>query len=313
MTISDLEGGLELAFNLKSSKEQDRSVIIDNLQRLTGFNDLQELFDCRSVPSKFRKLFDYQVQKFCTTCLIDSYHIRANWDYKNYVACHIHNTPLELLCDNCQSLLSTESLMNRVCAKCAGAISLKKGLPISTEPVSGLIANAMNDVEKNVTEKLIMIESKLHLIEPYFRLQFNGSIKAVRDIRKSNIQDFISIQSKAYQLQYEPSKSAELLADQFNDVSKSSTLSSIIHKYSSVVNEPNKHKFSNVLKSAVTHHKLNDSEQELTINFISKLWQIDESKLIQALDKINPQLRKGKQKVSCQAFANNLDKLLAQR
>ena len=303
------------AVQLKSPNQKARNEIVNGLISLTGFSEISELFDKRCRSAVYKHLFEYKTQKFCSQCIRENAYIRALWDFKNYVTCHIHTTSLKNICEECGAMFTASCAIAQKCISCDSPLlvtSPQVGFPDS---ISQFIADVVSEVEVPLNEKLACIQYKIEVLEPFIRLQLGGGYKTANDIRKSDLQQFINIQAEAHRLMSDEERSVELLstqlAKQIAATTETGGLSPVVNRYRTVINDAVKHPFSNVLRRSIISNAGNASEHWLSLDLISKLWQVDEDRVLWALDQINPTIRQGKRRIKCTVFARYVGEVLS--
>lgn len=304
MTKSDLLAGLKLPYKAKSFKISDRNSIVSVLSAATGLSFVDKLFDKRRHHNKYKHLFEYQSQKFCKECMISSNYVRSFWDFENYAVCHYHGLPLIVSCICCSNALSTECVVNRSCRYCGELILPSDSAKCEIDPVSARIGKAISQPLNDIENALSLISHELNDIEPYFRLLLGGKFKPANELRKKSAGEFARLQGKAHSLKLDDSSSIELLAQHLSGVASSKGLPSALSKFKDVIDNSEDYKFSTVIKQVLVSGQATLSNKYVMTALVAKLWKVDEGKLIEVLNSIDPQILKGGKRIYLADFSN---------
>lgn len=315
--ISDLLMVLTSDKSFQGSRQHKGPISLNEKFKALSGQLSKPLFDKRSLANEYRQLFDFQNQKLCPICLEEKPYIRAIWDFKHYVQCHVHHNLLENRCFECGASYSAACAISQKCRHCHSRISFADNKDCTTDPISQYIHDVMSDRQYETSDKLETIKTQTEFLEPYIRLLLDGDYRRAENMRKTDLRQYVQLQVKACELVPEEGRSVELLttqlAKQIQNPQGVRGLSLVISRYASVTKEPEKHQFSNVIKRSLVSPEVEKSDHWLSIDFIAKLWQIDEGKLIKALDVVGEGLRTGKAKkrVKCSEFAKHVDQVLS--
>ncbi|MGM7447694.1 TniQ family protein [Idiomarina sp. ST20R2A10] len=261
------------------------------------------LFNKREWNDRFKILFDLQFQKFCALCFAENPYVRTLWDFKKYVSCHKHGVALTNICDTCARPIRISSLFRRTCVDCNSQVISKINSVASQDPFSELIAKTMERKDISITEQLDVLLMETEQLKPYLRLVENGNMKAVMDLRKSNLYEYAALQSKAIHLMHDGQRSIQLLADQLDDRLSKLTTGNAISPYRFVINNPSGYKFSKVLKASLASNQMVRNDGELSLKLICTLWQIEEKALRKAFKEVLPGISLKKNQVPLSTFA----------
>lgn len=290
---------------LQTSDQAERKAIKQRLFLLTGHTRIDQLFDIRSVSSSLRSLFDYRQQKVCISCLWENPYIRALWDFKNYNICHIHRTALVSHCVKCNKKLTISSALSRFCNECNLSLREHGHQNIGLDPISLELVEIIAREPSQISKQLEQFQQRLKNLRPYIRVANEGYYQGVDNLRMQNATEFSTLQTQSVKLAQDEDLSVEVLAKQLAVASKRKAWSSCLSDYREVFENPTKYQFSDVLKRVLTEQTTFFSEKELTLELLSKLWQIDEQQLLQVIEDICPAIlvRNKRLRIKCSDLA----------
>ncbi len=270
----------------------------------------KKLFNKHVWKKDFPKLFDLLTQKFCVKCLKERHYVRAIWDFRQYTSCHLHGVALINRCDNCHGSIDTASVINKHCRKCQSLlmdVTIEKS---GNTRFAHEVNEVFNSTDKSMQEKLTILNSRIEQLHPYLRLVSDGSIKSLNDIRKADLARFSELQDVALALMDEPQVGSERLAKQISEKFFNSHPSVVFNPYREVINDSTAFQFAGVMKASLTSGHFEDAQNFISIDMISRLWQVDIDELTQAIDTVLPEIRQGQKRIKLGDFANNADSIL---
>lgn len=285
-----------------TSNVKERKSLANLLVKLTGFYEIESLFDVRIIQKKYKTLFDFDVQKICLCCLEEEQYIRDIWDFRNYVICHKHHNVLLSHCSSCSQKISTMSAIIQKCEKCSQSFRSSNEEGSCKESLSNSIAQIFDGSENSISE----IAEVVGQIQPFLRLANEGRYEEVVNLRKNDLVAYAKIQAKASELVVNKHKSISMLASQLAPHVKTEQWLRSINGYRKVINEPEQHDFASVLKETLVGRSDEVGGASLSYELISKLWKIDLDRLSQAIIEVVPPenlIKTGRHKIRCLDFA----------
>ncbi|MEI6897636.1 MAG: TniQ family protein [Psychromonas sp.] len=142
-------------------KEAERDLLKNVVVKLTGHEEVAQLFDHKVFYNKCRIIFDYHRIKFCPLCLFDNKKWSLSWHYRHTLVCNKHKCLLVDRCSLCLEVFSEQSLILMRCTNCHADL------------VRGVNRHSLipNQIDKYYSCRSIAeVADKANALLPYFAL-----------------------------------------------------------------------------------------------------------------------------------------------
>ncbi len=182
-------------------KEAERDLLRNVVMKLTGHEEVAQLFDHKVFYNKCRTVFDYHRIKFCPMCLFDNKRGSLSWHFRHSLVCNKHKCLLVDRCNSCLEVFLERSLILMRCTNCHADL------------VSGVNHHSLipNQIDKYYScGSIAEIVDKTNALLPYFALYQEKSYELWSKKNLCSISELIQIINGVLNLYY--NKKARIIA-----------------------------------------------------------------------------------------------------
>jgi len=296
--------------DIRSRDQQKRKKLQTSLINLTDFENIGDLFNTREWHTEFKHLFEYKIQKVCISCLQEKPFIQALWDFKHYIVCHRHLEVLIDYCDICGDKYDCYSAVVQQCKNCGNKLRKREeNLSHSLDSISNYLSEAEIFEKQNLSYTLTKLDLRLRKTVPFIHMLSESSTRKANRQRQQDPKTYVKLQAEADHLAMNKDDGAKALGNMIATSIDIQGISPAISSYSTYINDAKSDHFKTVLQESIEIHGSEFGNRQITVQFICKLWNMEEPKLLRALDQIDPNLRSGKKVVKCRDLSNKIGEI----
>jgi hypothetical protein len=273
---------------LRSYGIGDRARIRSLTQELCGEIEIQNLIDIWSYYENDRELFDFSRIKLCPCCYkTASSSISAKYWLKHIISCNNHQRLLIDRCSTCNTNITFHTLAVRQCLKCNTLISDMKAPEAEGDGFSKVLNEAFASVEtpelflkelKNISYQVL---NQLKIVLLLVDIPSLSADKYWKKRRKLTIEDLLLYQTEGYKY----IEDVALLKDKIKGFvfseykSGKRDLSYILSSFTRLDGAKGTQFFFDLLKEVIGELAEECPEISLSISWLEKFYQIEETRL----------------------------------